>query len=101
LVIYPWALVTGADEQKNLPLTLRPEFPVDAATPPTFLVQAMDDGCHVENALGYCAALKSAGVAAELHVFPDGSHGYGIRKHGHATDGWEVLAAKWLARTLK
>ena len=101
LLVYPWALVKGPDSEKFLPLELRAEFPVDSTTPPAFLVQTMDDPYHAENAMAYCAALKAAGVAAELHIFPDGGHGYGVRPHGHAVDGWEKLAAAWLERTLK
>ena len=35
-------------------------------------------------------------VPAEMHIFQSGGHGYGIRKHGTAVDGWENLAAVWL-----
>ena len=42
---------------------------VTKQTPPTFLVQAEDDPVDpVENSLVYYAALRKAGVAAEMHV---------------------------------
>lgn len=101
-IIYPWTLVQGDNNESRLPLMLRDRFPVDANTPSAFLVQAQDDGCHVENALGYFLACKYAGVPCELHVFPDGGHGYGIRYQlEYSVAGWQNLAAKWLDRTLK
>lgn len=98
LPIYPWMLVVGENKEKTLPVTLRGDFPVDETTPPAFIVQTEDDFAHVENSLAYYAALKYAGVMAEMHLFPKGGHGYGIRPHGTDVDGWEALAAKWLIR---
>ena len=47
-------------------------------TPPTFLAQAEDDGVHVENSIFYYLALKQRGAPpSELHVYPQGGHGYG------------------------
>ena len=101
-IIYPWTLVQGDNDEKRLPLMLRDKFPVDADTPSAFLVQAQDDGCHVENALGYFLACKYAGVPCELHAFPDGGHGYGIRyQQNYSVAGWQNLAGKWLERTVK
>lgn len=94
--IYPWMLVVGDNAERTLPLTLRGEFAVDGETPPAFLVQTEDDFAHVENSLAYYAALKYAGVPAEMHLFQTGGHGYGIRRHGAPVDGWEALAAVWL-----
>lgn len=100
IVIYPWMLVHGENSEKTLPLTLRAEFPVDADTPPTFLVQTEDDGAHVENALGYYTALKYAGVPAEMHLYPDGGHGYGMRPTPASVNGWQTRLADWLRRTV-
>ena len=98
LPIYPWTLVPDVKKGEEIPLTLRPKFPVDKTTPPAFIVQSEDDGCLIENSLAYYAALKRAGVKAEMHLFARGGHGYGIRKHGTDVDGWEELAAKWLSK---
>jgi len=98
LPIYPWELVVGDNKEKTLPLMLRGEFPVDAETPSTYICQAEDDYAHVENALAYYAALKYAGVRAEMHLYPDGGHGFGLQQQGAATDGWHKTAERWLAR---
>ena len=100
ILVYPAWLVPGSRTESTLPVVLCGEYPVDAQTPPAFLLQAHDDHAHVENALAYYVALKYAGVAADLHVFDTGGHGFGLRKLGTAVDGWEELAAKWLVRTV-
>lgn len=91
LIIYPAYLF--ADGFK-----LSPELPAGAGTPPAFLLQAEDDGPHVDSSLAYFIALKAAKVPVELHLFPDGGHGYGLRQRGKTTDVWPGLAAAWLKR---
>lgn len=94
LVIYPAYLFREK-------YTLAPELPVTAQVPPTLLIQAEDDSAHVDSSLAYWIALKAAKVPVELHVFPNGGHGYGLRKKGNATDVWPDLAAVWLKQCLK
>jgi len=91
LIIYPAYLYRDG-------FTLVPELPVTAQTPPTFLLQAQDDKPYVDSSLAYFIALKAAGVPAEMHLFPDGGHGYGLRKKQKSTDVWPDLAAAWLRR---
>jgi acetyl esterase/lipase len=91
LIIYPAYLHRDG-------FTLAPELPVTAQTPPTFLLQAQDDKPYVDSSLAYFIALKAAGVPAEMHLFPDGGHGYGLRKRQKSTDAWPDLAATWLRR---
>lgn len=91
LIIYPAYLYVEGYK-------MSPELPVTAKTPPTFLVQAEDDGPYVDSSLAYFIALKAAKVPAELHLFPNGGHGYGLRKKGKATDAWPDLASAWLKR---
>jgi acetyl esterase/lipase len=94
LIIYPAYLSREG-------FTLAPELPVTAQTPPTFLLQAEDDTPYVDSSLAYAIALKAAKVPVELHIFPNGGHGYGLRKKGKTTDVWPDLAAAWLARITK
>ncbi|HUH63532.1 MAG TPA: alpha/beta hydrolase [Terracidiphilus sp.] len=65
-------------------------------TPPTFIVQAEDDPVHVENAVVYFMALKSAKVPAELHIYSQGGHGYGLRRTALPVTGWPALVETWL-----
>ncbi len=94
LVIYPAYLFREG-------YTLAPELPVTAQTPPTFLLQAEDDTPYVDSSLAYAIALKAAKVPVELHIFPNGGHGYGLRKKGKTTDVWPGIAAAWLTRVTK
>ena len=74
LLIYPAYLAA-----RNQPNKIAPELNVNAKTPPTFLAQTQDDGVGVENSLLYALALQSAEVPVELHIYPTGGHGYGLR----------------------
>jgi len=52
---------------------------VTAQTPPTFLIHASDDTAVLpENSINFYLALKSNGVAAELHMYEKGGHGFGL-----------------------
>ncbi len=67
-----------------------------ANTPPTFIVQAEDDPVHVENAVVYFMALKNSKVPAELHVYAQGGHGYGLRRTALPVTTWPQSVETWL-----
>lgn len=67
-----------------------------ANTPPTFLLQAEDDPVHVENVLVYFQALKQLKIPAELHVYAEGGHGYGLRPSPLPVSRWPALVETWL-----
>jgi acetyl esterase/lipase len=71
-----------------------------ANTPPSFIVQAEDDPVHVENAVVYFLALKNAKVPAELHIYAQGGHGYGLRRTALPVTTWPDSVEAWL-RTIK
>jgi acetyl esterase/lipase len=91
LLIYP-----GELQQDDDPLTVRPEVKPVALTPPSFLIQAEDDPVKVENAWVYYEALKQANIPAEMHLFANGGHGYGLRPTKLPVTHWPDLAATWL-----
>jgi acetyl esterase/lipase len=75
------------------------ELRVTAATPPAFLWHTADDAAvPVSHSFRYTAALLSAGVPAELHVFPKGRHGLGLADEEPGADQWPTLCAGWLDR---
>ena len=90
LLIYPAYL------QLDDTHTLRPEVKPVALTPPSFLLQAEDDPINVENASVYYEALKQAHVTAEMHLYANGGHGYGLRPTKLPVTHWPDLAAAWL-----
>ena len=75
------------------------QYQVRPDTPPTFLVQAEDDDAvPVGNSLQFYQGLLRAGVPAEMHLFPHGGHGFGVRgTHGLTTAAWPRLALDWIA----
>ncbi|MEA3213178.1 MAG: hypothetical protein QOE70_6235 [Chthoniobacter sp.] len=91
VLIYP-AYLTLKDQGDQL----APEVKVTAQTAPTFIAMAEDDPIRVETALFYALALKNAKVPCELHVYPTGGHGYGLRTSEHAATTWPQRAAEWL-----
>ena len=92
LLIYPAYLTAKSDQGPKLAAELN----VTANTPPSFLIQAEDDGVGVENTLVYYAALRGAKVPAEAHLYPVGGHGYGLRSTDKPITGWPRLAELWL-----
>jgi acetyl esterase/lipase len=53
---------------------------VSKATPPCFLCHAEDDTVlPVAFTLRLREALKAAGVPADMHIFSEGGHGFGLR----------------------
>ncbi|MDR0226690.1 MAG: alpha/beta hydrolase [Burkholderiaceae bacterium] len=69
---------------------------VTGRTPPVFLAQAQDDPiAPVDNSLLMFAALRKAGVAAEMHIFPEGRHGWGMGREGTRVHAWPQLFADW------
>ncbi len=56
------------------------ELGVDARTPPCFLVHAGDDGLvPTMNSISLYTALQAKARPAELHIFSEGGHGFGVR----------------------
>jgi acetyl esterase/lipase len=87
----------GPDKSEELIKYYSNELQVSAKTPPAFLVHAMDDGAvPVENSIAYYLALKKFKTPAEMHLYPKGGHGFGLRTEGKgslvnwpaAMDGW-------------
>lgn len=76
---------------------LNPNVPVTGDTPPTFLLQAEDDHVDgVDQALVYYAALAKAGAPAELHLYAEGGHAFGLRRTNHPISAWPALMKQWL-----
>ncbi|WP_447577407.1 alpha/beta hydrolase [Achromobacter kerstersii] len=71
---------------------------VTAQMPPVFLAQAQDDPISpVDNSLLMFNALRRVGVPAEMHIFPQGRHGWGLGKPGTRVHAWPDLFTAWLA----
>lgn len=91
VIVYPGYLALA--DQSFAP---NPDIPVTDKTPPSFIVQAEDDSVHVENATVYFLALKNAKVPAELHIYAQGGHGYGLRRTAMPVTTWPQSVETWL-----
>lgn len=74
-----------------------PHLNVPADAPPCFLLHAEDDASvPVANTLLLHAALRARGIPTELHLFPDGGHGFGLRlARGKSVEHWPDLFLGW------
>ncbi|MCC8425008.1 alpha/beta hydrolase [Mucilaginibacter sp. UR6-11] len=84
----------GKDPSPQLIDLYSNEKQVTAKSPPTFLVQAEDDRTvPVQNSLIFYEALLQNKVSAELHIYPSGGHGFGLK---NAKISWLDRLKDWL-----
>jgi acetyl esterase/lipase len=73
------------------------ELNVTPQTPPTFLILADDDGgVPPRNSIEFYMALKKNKIPAEMHIFRDGGHGFGMTKKNLPVDQWPNLFSQWM-----
>jgi dipeptidyl aminopeptidase/acylaminoacyl peptidase len=73
------------------------ELQVTQDTPPTFLVHSSDDkSVPVENSLLFYQALKEKGISAEMHIYPQGGHGYSLAIEKGHLQKWPDRLYDWI-----
>jgi len=73
------------------------ELHVTSQTPPTFLILADDDNAvPPRNSIEFYMALKKFKISAEMHIFRNGGHGFGMNKKNLPVDQWPNLFAQWM-----
>jgi acetyl esterase/lipase len=74
------------------------ELQVNSQTPPSFLVHAKnDDVVRVQNSIQFYEALKKSRVAAEIYLYEQGGHGFGL--HNPTSEvSWLSLSIHWLQK---
>lgn len=93
ILVYPWNLWDRDQQALVDGLVVPPDCP------PAFLVHTHDDRSSSLGAVMIYAGLKQYGIPAELHVYGNGGHGYGLRPvAGSQISGWPDHAAHWLLR---
>jgi acetyl esterase/lipase len=76
---------------------LADELRVSGNVPPTFFIHAANDPVTAESSLFYYLALNRAKVPAEMHLFAEGGHGYGMARAKELPVGsWPVRLAEWI-----
>lgn len=87
----------GSNPADDLVRLMSNELQVADDTPPAFIVHATDDGAvPVANSLRYYRALVDHKISAELHVFAQGGHGFGMRRKDLPIGYWPTLLENWL-----
>ena len=87
----------GDDPPADLVELMSGERQVTAQAPPTFLVHSNDDrAVPSENSVLFYLALRKAGVPAEMHIYLEGGHGYGMRPSCFAARDWPGRCEAWL-----
>lgn len=87
----------GADTTKANVERYSNERQVSAATPPAFLVHALNDSSvSVRNSLRFYEALLNQKVSASIHIFPEGGHNIKLVDNPGSTDLWLNLLELWL-----
>jgi acetyl esterase/lipase len=75
--------------------TIKEEVPADA--PPLFLAAATDDQIGLaSHSIRMYNDWLAADKSAELHLYANGGHGFGMRTQNLPTDRWIELFGDWL-----
>ena len=70
--------------------------------PPIFMVHALDDTCvGVENSIAFATSCHKQKVPLELHIYPNGGHGFGICRNNDHTTEWKTNCEHWLNAVTK
>ncbi|CAH8282561.1 acetyl esterase/lipase [Mariniflexile fucanivorans] len=110
ILIYPVVTMKTDYTHKGSRLSLLGENPTDVLinqysnelqvtenTPPTFIVHATDDAAvPVENSLNLYKALKDKGVKTEMHIYPEGGHGFSLAIGSGYLQTWPDRLFDWL-----
>jgi acetyl esterase/lipase len=91
MLIYPWNIYDSKQGK------LIDGLHVSKDCPPTYIVHTDDDQSSSLGAVYFYAGLKQLDIPAELHVYGNGGHGYGLRPvPGSQISSWPNHAGHWL-----
>ena len=93
IIIYPGYLDGGPNH------SLTRDLKAKANTVDTFIFQTMDDG-SARSSFALATALRDAKANVELHMLPQGGHGYGMYPGNKAAETWPKLLEVWLKEHL-
>jgi pectinesterase len=86
----------GTDASKEKTDFFSNELQVSKSTPPTFLVHASDDtGVPAENSVRFYQSCVKNKVPVEMHLYPQGGHGFGMYNKT-TDDSWMERLRNWL-----
>lgn len=89
-------MLLGPTPDSALGRRLSSETQVTPDTPPTFLVHTgQDETVPAENSVAFYQALRAAGVPAEMHLYEEGTHGFGLAPSDPVLSSWTERWADW------
>ena len=89
----------GENPSDELENEFSSELQVKTNTPPTFIIHATDDDAvPVENALLFYKALKEKDIYTEMHIYPEGGHGFSLGLGKGYLETWPDRLYDWLQR---
>ncbi len=87
----------GKNPDPNLVRYYSNELQVQDNTPPAFFVLADNDtGVPAENSILMYEALRKKKIQAELHIFSEGEHGFGLAVNNEHVASWTENLKLWL-----
>lgn len=90
----------GPNPTDELKKKLSLQLQVTAATPPCFIVDAINDKTvNPMNSLLFYQSLLQNGVSVSFHAFPQGAHAIALRNNPGSTELWTKLCEMWLIET--
>jgi acetyl esterase/lipase len=93
LLIYPWQILDKKTGQ------LLSDIRLTEKSSPAFIVHTHDDRSSAIGSVLFYVGLKQHSVSAELHIYENGGHGYGMRARKDSNIGtWPDRANDWLIR---
>ena len=91
MLIYPWQMLDAKTNELIEPIQITDQ------SAPAFIVHTHDDASSAVGAAKLYIALKQHKVPAELHVYQNGGHGYGLRDRPDSViSTWPARATEWL-----
>jgi acetyl esterase/lipase len=76
--------------------TMKPEIKITKDTPASFLAVAYNDESCFASCMALTKALKENKVAAELHVYGEGGHGFDMKKSDKPFATWPKSCGDWM-----
>ena len=87
----------GPKPDAKLVESLSNELQVTAKTPPTFLMATSGDtGVPAENSVMFYMALREHKVKAEMHIYQNGGHGFGLAPNDPVLSTWPGRCEAWM-----
>lgn len=91
MLIYPWQLIDSKTNELLEPIQISDQ------SAPAFIVHTHDDASSSIGATKLYIELKQHKVPAELHVYQNGGHGYGLRDRPDSViSTWPNRCTEWL-----